>query len=300
MSLHFDFESDLRVAISREYQHLGVVIKNREKLHDMLLDYVTVHLKIIQPIPRQVRISPILKKKLSKHPKKKEVEIIRTRLASGLDVNFFQNKKLFQTNFHDHLLSEWNIYHFHLSTALEPKGRFFKKTNSLLFAYITKEETILLDIESHGDGIFADEKWLAILDDFFPEVLVPYVDTKIKDIRPELTPVERQIMWTKGYTIGMTKVNGKIIHSPGVGRSGSGHSMMVTKTTNAILRWIYSINDQFTKYGDNICEYFNLDPNKTHFKVQFGNSTLDVIDSASKTLLLSFPDTFQITEREEK
>ncbi len=292
----FDFESDLKTAISREYQHLDVKIKKRDSLHDMLLDYFTVHHKIIQPIPRKVRVSPLLDQKLYNHPKRKQVELICSRLTNGLDVNFFQNKKLFQTNFHDHLLSEWNIYHFHLSTILEPKGKFFKKTNSLLFVYITDQEAILLDTETHGNGVFADEKWLTILDNFFPEVIAPYVDTKIKDIRPELTPMQRQELWSKGYSIGMTKVNEKIIHSPGIGRSLSGHSMMVTKTTNATLRWIYTITEQFTEYGNEICEYFNLDQSAVHFKVQFGNPTLDVVDASSKTWILSFPDIFTITE----
>jgi hypothetical protein len=294
----FDFESDLKQAIQNEYIHLGVKINISKQLDEMLLDYLTVHFKIIQRTRRQVRVSSILRDKLATHPKGSVVDIIKDRLERGLDVNLFQSKRLFQSDFHDHLLFEWQIHHFHLSTEKDFKGYFLKKTNALLFAYIDEKQALLLDIENHKDGIFADEKWLEILDNEFPEILEPHIDKEIKEVYPNLTSVDRQSLWSKGYSIGMTKVNGKIIHSPGIGRMSSGHSMIASKTANEIIHWIYSIKKQFSQYGEEICNSLGLSPTETNFKVRLGNPTLDVIDENTKTKILSFPETFHITESE--
>jgi hypothetical protein len=291
--IKFDFESDLRKAIQNEYAYLGVKINSSKSLDEMLTDYLTIHFKLVQPICRKVRVSTPLMEKLILHPKARAVQIIKQRLEKGLCVNLFQSKRLLQSDFHDHLLSEWHLYHFHLSTEVEYKERFFKKTIDLLFAYIDNSQAVLLDIEKHKDGIFADEKWLEILDDEFPEILEKYVDTEIKEIYPKLSSEERQALWDKGFSFGMTKVNGKVIHSPGIGRTTSGHSLNVSKTSMEIIRWIYSIKIQFSQYGEDICRLFGLSPHETQFIVQFGNPTLSVVDKRTKTKVLTFPNLFQ-------
>ena len=284
-----DFENDLKQAMYSAFVDLGIKIPIRSKLDEMLLDYLTIRKKVIQPKPRIVLTSPNIEKTLLSHSKRKEVDRLKKLFIEGKNVNFFQSKKLFQTNFHDHLLYEWNIFHFHLSNEFERGSKFIKRTNQLLFAYIEDAQVIFLDIENHKKGIFADTKWLEILHNYFPKVLEPFKDCDIEDVSPSISSVERQTLWDKGYTLGITKINGTVYHSMGIGRAVTGHSILVRKQKNEILRWIYYLNDYFEIKEDKICSEFNIDKSNTEFKLQFGKTTLEIIEKKSNKILLTYP-----------
>lgn len=274
------------------FSDFGLKIPIRSKIEDMLTEYLTIHKKLVFPRPRKIFVSPNLEIKLVDHEKRGVVKVIKKRLELGQDVNLFQSKRVFQTRFHDHLLYEWNVYHFHLSLEKEKKKNLLKKSDQLLFAYIDEKNAILLDIENHKEGIFADEKWLEIIDTNFPEFLEPYLDKHIREISPNLNPVERQQLWNYGYTIGMTKVNGKTIHSPGIGRMSSGHSIIVVRTCDDILRWLYKLIEEFENNLDAICKSYNLIPAASYFKLRFGNPTIELFELNSNTSLLMYPYIF--------
>ncbi len=221
--------------------------------------------------------------------------MLLNRVSFHDDVNFFQSKRLFQSKFHDHLLYEWNVFHFHLSTIRDKKTNFFKQTDQLLFVYIDNEIAILLDIENHRPGIFADEKWLNLIDIYFPHILKPYINENIDNVYPDLKPVERQKFWDYGYSLGFTKINGKVISSPGIGRTTSGHSTMVVKTRNEILRWLFTLNEHFEKYYKEICDLVEVKPNESKFKLAFGFETLELVELTTKKTILIFPDIFNVT-----
>jgi hypothetical protein len=132
----FDFESDLRQELKDLSSSMGFKVVDNKSLDKMLMDYLTVRAKLIEPKQRKVLINPVFKLEIPTHPKKKEIEFIIQSAILGNNLNIFQSKRLLQTNFHDHLQSEWNIFHFHLSLKKEKKTKFVKQVNSLLFAYI--------------------------------------------------------------------------------------------------------------------------------------------------------------------
>lgn len=291
-----DFECDLKQQMHTMFSFIGVKIPIKNDFHEMLIDYLTIYKKYVHEIPRQVFILPELKLKLANHPKQSIVYYIKYLLEVGRNVNLFQNKRLFQSKFHDHLLYEWKIYHFHLSHKFEKNNTFVKQTDILLFAYIDDKQAIFLDIEKHKEGIFADEKWLELLDIHYPEILEKYHAKDILDISPYLSPFERQMLWDKGYTIGMTKANGKIFHSPGIGRTTSGHSLEVTLLVDKIQRWVFEMKNQFESKRREICESFKLDSAACVFKLRFGEATLEVFEMNSKTVLLTFPEIFEFSD----
>src|ERR1017187_9038832 len=102
MSRKFDFENDLKQELPLVFNRFGVNISTNQSLENILLDYLTIHKKLIAPKVRDVIYSPILKGSLSSHPKKREIEYLSNMFSKGEDVNSFQSKKLFQTKFHDH------------------------------------------------------------------------------------------------------------------------------------------------------------------------------------------------------
>lgn len=284
----FDFENDLKQELHNGLKPFGVRIPIKEKFSDMLLDYLTVWNKIVEPIPRTVKISPVLKKRRHKQEIENVINLLVSRLEQGKNINQFQSKKLIHTGFHDHLVNEWKIYHFHLSMKLKPKDFFVKQVDQLLFVYIDEKQAILLDTDIHKKGVFADTKWQEILHDHYPEVIKEYLHDA-KDVFPKLNSTERQTMWNKGYTVPFTKIKDKVYYSLGGGRSVSGHSTMVTSQVNETIRWLHAINNEFKEMGSEICNFYSLNENDVKFKLIIGKRRLEIIDQKSKLMLLEYP-----------
>lgn len=159
--MKFAFQDDLKSIIINELNKYRVKIRPHEDIKDYVVDYITLKHKIIESKPRKVFYSPILEAKLANHAKQKEIKYIENVLTKGDNVNYFQSQTLFETDFHDYLAFKWNIYHFHLS--LKYDGKFAKRSNLLLFAYVTNELVWFLDTDSHRPGVFNDVKWQKML-----------------------------------------------------------------------------------------------------------------------------------------
>jgi len=293
-----DFFQDLKFALHIEFADY-VKIPMQKSVQLMLLDHLTVHKKLISVKPRKIQISPTLLPQLQSHIKKNEIKHIIESASQGGNLNFYQSKKLFQPGFHDHLLYEWNIYHFHLSLEKDKKdkkGFFVKQTDALLFAYITESDAIFLDTASHSEGIFADVKWLEILHDHFPDSISSFqfhkynAEKRSNFLVDEFNPKDRQQLWNKGYSVGLTKVRDTIYSSPGIGRMTSGHSAIVVKNAGAILRWVYEITEQFKKYAESLNKHLGVEPSAAKYRLRFGESTLEIIEDSSKQIILTYPE----------
>jgi len=287
--IEIDFENDLKKEIKRVSSQLRLKVSINERLDKILRDYLTVRFKIIDEVPRNVYISPPLQAKIQKHPKKKEILTIVRLAKEGKNLNIFQSKKLLQTGFHDHLMSEWNIYHFHLSLAADRKSKFVKQVNNLLFSYIDTERIILLGTSNHVDGVFADVKWIEILHDYFPRVIQKYKDETIREISPKVNSSERQMLWNKGYTLGMTKVRNTVYINPGLGRATSGHSSSVVTAVIDIMRWINKLNEQVENYGELLRDYLNLTNSEIKLKIRL-EKDLHLFEEITQQKLLTYPE----------
>lgn len=284
-----DFENDIKQEIQRVSKDIGFKVSVNQDFHKILLDYLTVRTKIIEPKTRRILINPEFLLEIQSHPKKKEIEFVINYAKQGKNLNVFQSKKLLQSNFHDHLQNEWNIYHFHLSLEKDKKSDFIKQVNSLLFAYITHDTVVFLGADSHKDGIFGDVKWIEILHDNFPDLIKEYRDDKILDIHPKVNSIERQTIWNKGFSMGMTKVKGVVYHNPGIGRMTSGHSMTVSKSAMDLSRWIHGLKGQIESLKEELAEYLKITLDEIEFRIRFGEKTLELIEISSRTILVEFP-----------
>lgn len=287
---NYIIENQFKEEILKEAIKIGFRISKNKNFNEILLEFITVRLKLIEPQQRLVKMSPPLLKKLFTHHKRKEIEHIFHQANSGNNINLFQSRKLLQSRFHDHMLNEWHIYHFHLSLKLEKKSKFAKQVDDLLFAYVTQDHIIFLDVDKHKPGIFAHEKWLEILHDFFPELISEFKIDHSKDVHPKVNAEERQEIWDKGYTLGMTKIRDVVYFSPGVGRSTSGHGMDVTRNVNSIIRWMHKLDTQISDCIEELCKYLNTSKNKINFKVIFDTEHLQVVETASKISIVNFPE----------
>ena len=285
-----DFENDLKIEIQKLTKQIGFKISFKQDFEKIVLDYLTVRTKLIDSKRRNVKINPELVTEIFTSDKKKEITHIIKLAQNGGNLNPFLSKRSLQANFHDHLQNEWKIFHFHLSLQNDKKSHFVKQVDSLLFAYIDKDEIIFLGTDKHKKGIFGDTKWIEILHDNFPETLEPFkTNSDILDINPKVNAQERQQLWNKGYTLGMTKIRDTIYNNPGIGRATSGHSLEVTMTTLEIMRWIKSLNEQLTESKVELCKLLNVDFEIAEFKIRI-NERLELYEKTSDLFILKFPE----------
>lgn len=292
--MNFDFESDLKNVLHTEFDGYGFRLPIRQKINDCLVDYLSIRKKLIFPRPRTVSICPPLLHDLPTHLKKKEIKFLESLFTEGRDANFFQSQRLFQSNFHDHLAYEWNIHHLHLSLEKEKKDNFYKQVKQLLFVFVNDARAIFLGTDNHSNGVFGDIKWQEALHDHFPEIIAEFRDKRIVETYPKLNSAERQTLWDKGYSLPMTDIRGSVYHNPGMGRATSRHNLLVVRQTDEIMRWLFTVTGQFSKFYNSICEYLHTDPQKAKFKLRFGSKTFEIIELKSRQIVLTFPE--QINE----
>ena len=293
---NYIFESQFKQEIILQAEKLGVRIAASKSFQDVLLDFLTVRLKLIDIIPRDAIMSPPLLKKIFFHTHKKEIETIFKYAKTGQNLNQFQSKRILQSRFHDHLSNEWNIYHFHLSFKRDLKSSFVKQVDMLLFAYIDNKKIIFLDIAKHTPGIFADTKWIEILHDYFPEIIEPFEANNMSDVFPKLNPQDRQTLWDTGYTVGLTKIRDKVYFSPGAGRMTSGHGIGVIETSNRICRWMHKLDTQILESINELCIYLRTTIDKIDFAIRFGEENLELVEMSTKTKILTFDEVLILKE----
>jgi hypothetical protein len=280
------FENDIKKEIHRISKDLGIKVRLDDKLNKVLRDYLTVRFKLIDIKKRDVFFNPSFLNNLENHPQKNIINYISDLAKNGGNLNVFQSKRLLQTKFHDHLSSEWNIHHFHLSKKLDKKTNFVKQVNSLLFAYIDDEKIIFLGTEKHKEGIFADTRWIEVLHDYFPKVIEKYKDKSILEISPELKPKDRQMLWDKGYTLGFTKIRDTVYFNPGCGRMTSGHSSTVADSEISILRWMYDLTKQIDENEGELRKLLHIE--KANFRIQI-RRTFELIEQNTGKKILEYP-----------
>ena len=181
----------------------------------------------------------------------------------------------------------------HLSFKRSGPRTFVKQVNNLLFAFIDSEHFVALGTSKHKPGVFGDTKWVKVLHDHFPELIAEFKDNTIENFWPKVTAEERQTLWNKGYSIGMTQIDDSVYRNPGVGRTTSGHSTSVVMTCNSFQRWLFIVSEQITKYKNEISEFLNLDSRSVEFKIRI-TRTLELYEQKSNTVILTYPEHFNI------
>src|SRR5690554_6553149 len=202
------FETDIVQIIKERFARWDLRPPKKNDLSSLLTDFLTINEKLIRSVPREVLYSPGFHKYLQTLPSHQKgiIQSITKRLKAGADINYHQSKTLLQSKFHDHLVHEWKIQHLHLSNTRKAKSYFVKPGDQLLFVYIDDNMAIFLGIDRHHPGVFADTKWIEILHDHFPDTIAHLRLDHISDVNPKVNAEERQTLWDKGYTLGMTKV----------------------------------------------------------------------------------------------
>tara|TARA_R110001583_G_scaffold190362_1_gene354543 strand:+ start:3025 stop:3939 length:915 start_codon:yes stop_codon:yes gene_type:complete len=294
------FENDIKNELYRVSQNSRFRISQKKDLYRTLLDFLSIRKKTIKSLKREVKFNPELIKELILSPDKEKTKAIKhisNVAAQGGNLNIFQSPKIKQTNFFDHFSNEWNIFHFHLSNKINPKTGFVKQGNTILFTYINDDTIIFLGTDKHRIGVFAEKKWLNIVYDHFEYILKPYESKGTQDVYPDIEGQALQTMWDKGYSPFMRKIRDKVYIGPGLGRTTSGHSLVVVQEANKIMRWLNTIIKQIEESRIEVSQYLKIDNENLALRIIIGEKGFELIEENINLKLLSYPE--QLVSKDE-
>jgi hypothetical protein len=128
-----------------------------------------------------------------------------------------------QASNNDPMLNEWSIYHFHIPPS-DGNGSFVTRSNDLLFAIVTEDQFIFLDIQPHSNSTGTYEPWVDVgiiekIETHYPELLAPYY---LGDGRTPLTADQRKNLRDRNANTAIITTSGKKYRIPGCGSVSAG------------------------------------------------------------------------------
>jgi hypothetical protein len=248
-----DWSSQVVELIKQHFRKFGIIYHPTKDVHSCLVDFMNLDLKLVKPIPRKVYKSTTFKSRLIPPSYQQAISYIENKINKGHDITFHQSKKTLDPSFNDLLLNDWIIQHLHVSNTKSQKNqRFYDRSKYLLFVGFAPSQAFFIDVRLHNEPlVFARKELLEIIDNNWPQLLK---DNVIEDgfFTTEYTDEQISNLRKKGYTIGTTKVNNKIVVNPGIGITTSGHNIHVVRRANSVLKTLYDAYDEIKNNEANI------------------------------------------------
>lgn len=128
-----------------------------------------------------------------------------------------------QAGNNDPMLNEWSIYHFHIP-PVDGNGSFVTRSNDLLFAIVTEDHFIFLDVLPHSNSTGTYEPWVDVgiiekIETHYPEMIGPYY---LGEGKTPLTADQRKNLRDRNVNTSIITTSGKEYRIPGCGSVAAG------------------------------------------------------------------------------
>lgn len=248
--IKINWEAEVPKRVAEYFNSIGVTYQSSTPLYTALVDFMNMDLKLINPKPRKVYKSREFLSRAVQFGDIRGVNNLVDKINRGFDINYHQSRKVLDPKHNDLLLNDWVIYHFHIGIEKEKDG-FFERTKNLVFAMFSSKEAYFIDIRPHGKhgepDVFAKQEFLEIVDRNWPHILTIHDHEDAVFFNNRYTDSDINILRKKGYAIGTTCVNGKIVINPGIGITTSGHNTHVIKRANEVVRYLHGAVSEVEK-----------------------------------------------------
>ena len=196
-------------------------------LNELAIYFYSVLSRLIFPLKRDV----VVYEGFDDKGQSRGLERFYEKVKAGQNIVPHLSKLVFemdQGKLNDPMLAEWGIFHFHIPES-DGNKFFVKRTNHLLFAIVTQNELVPLDIQPHSNELGTYEPWVDV--DIFEKIERYYPQSiqhlKQRDGVSPLTFEQRRTLRRKGYNTSVITSSGNEYASPGLGSTSSGHPMPV-------------------------------------------------------------------------
>ena len=236
-----DWEQQVIKLIEIHFKSIGIRYLPTLDIQRCLIDFMNLDLKLIQAKPRYVFKSDILKSRKLLPKYQKALNYIENKIKGGVDIMHHMSIKVLDPTYNDLLMNDWVIQHLHLSDTRGQNGqKFYDRSKYLLFIIFSENQAFLIDIQEHQEqDVFAKQEFLDIIDRNWPNLLQVHNHPEAEFFKRQYSDTDVNTLRKKGYTIGTTAVNGKIIINPGFGITSSGHNIHVVKRAHSVIRYLY-------------------------------------------------------------
>lgn len=154
------------------------------------------------------------------------IQNLEQKIANGESLVPHLSKYIFdidQARNNDPMLNEWSIYHFHIPPS-DGNGSFVTRSKDLLFAIVTDDQFIFLDVQPHSDNTGTYEPWIDIsiiekIESNYPDLIQPYY---LGEGRTPLTNEQRKNLRAKNCNTNIITTSGKEYRIPGCGSVSAG------------------------------------------------------------------------------
>lgn len=169
---------------------------------------------------------------------------IRQKLTNGDDVNPFLSKQAKNPKYHDCLLLDWDIHHFHLNCN-NSGGYFNDRSDYLLMVLLKDGIAYFVDIEHHSDNeVFVKREYLEIIHNNWPDAIERFALKEVLDVAVHYTNDDIKKL-RKANINAILKIGNKVYAPIGGGMTSAGTGSM--HMVRAI-RWKKSIDSIEERY----------------------------------------------------
>jgi hypothetical protein len=227
-----DFHADWIEMLRQELVAAGYPTLPGAAPEDVRTRYFNLEHRMVAPHPRQVLEADTL----AIPPKhQSEIEAIREKIETGVGLTPHMSRRLTDPDYNDMLLNDWDIQHFHLSTAVQSDG-FVTRTSDLLFAYFSSDSAHLITIRPHGT--WTEVEMLETVLRNWPHLLTQRCLESVVAAKPPFTDAERQTLRRKGVSTAVTLSDGRVYLGLGRGYVSTGLSLRVKRNMSWFSRVI--------------------------------------------------------------
>lgn len=175
-------------------------------------------------------------------------QALKKKIEAGADINENLSTRLLDADYCDLLLYDWKIHHFHLGQVVDAKG-FVQRTGELLFAFITEDCFLSIQVKDHGS--FSNQDLVRIIHQNWPEVIEPYraIGWKFEDQRSD---EDIKTLRASGCNTFIEVEPGAIYGVIGGGFSAAGTSMRALMDCDY---WVMTARDMEREILENVQEF---------------------------------------------
>ena len=239
-----DKMDNIRIDLCADYEqilekYIEPFVKQRKSKDDAVMDFFRLQTRLIDLKPRTIH-----KAKGFQCPAgyEKKLQYLEECITKGKNLLPFMTKSVTDLRREDMLLYDWGIYHLHISNEKEDNSVFMKRSNYLLMVYLREKDIYFLDIVSHTSPtakLWADKRYLEIIQDNWPDLLSPYIVKNCIPAQP-IGDKETYQLRKAGVTTLLQWDKDSSIFSPGGGYASDNTSTRAVRSRDY---WLDRISD---------------------------------------------------------
>jgi hypothetical protein len=215
-------------------------LDRRGEFEGCLLDWLHFRARILPRTARDILSSPLVE---GHQPNFRAIAKIALELRLGGDLRPWLGSSVMATKRRSHeadmLFNDWSITHFHLGGVFTPSN-LVRRTKPVLFAYVSNQRAVLLDVLPHGRGVhppWALQHLLETMLQTCPEEMERF---EIKGVYGPRRPTWSDHDVRQLREVGLSSpvsIAGRVF-MPGLGIASSGHATRIVRYWNYVRRSI--------------------------------------------------------------